>query len=93
MISPFIDPITKEKIVFVPSNESEQRKSLSVDIDMTIVERSLGGDDELEFDSNVYLDGLFNTDYLGAVHEKMVREKEEHEKDVKKSKGFRLFGR
>ena len=70
MISPFIDVKTREKIVFLPSDPEGQRNELTKDIDMSQVERSIGGDDDLEFDSTIYLSGNFSDDYLSIVQGK-----------------------
>lgn len=56
MISPFIDPITYQKIVMVNGNREEIAQKLSNDgIPLSVLEASLGGHDQRPFISGVYL--------------------------------------
>ena len=75
MISPFIDVKTREKIVFLPTDSEDLRNALAKDIDICQVEKSIGGDDEVEFDSSTYLKGDFSHDYLSIVREDKDTEK------------------
>ena len=75
MVSPFIDVKTREKIVFLPTDPVEQRNELAKDIDMSQVERSIGGDDDLEFDSSMYLNGDFSKDFLSIVADNQHKRK------------------
>ena len=56
MISPFIDPVTYQKIVMVNGNRKEIAQKLSSDgIPLSVLEASLGGLDQRPFISRVYL--------------------------------------
>ncbi len=68
MISPFIDPITKDKIRFVRGNKEKMIESLSKDISADVIENSIGGNDKREFDSKIYLQkGKFHMDYYSIL--------------------------
>lgn len=60
MISPFIDTITKEKLVMVNSNVNT---ALNVTIDLENLEERFGGLDKKEFNSSLYLKSPFDSDY------------------------------
>jgi hypothetical protein len=62
MISPFVDPVTKEKIQFV--RDGQLSETLAEIIDLDVVETSLGGNDAQPFDSSRYLNAAFDMDYL-----------------------------
>lgn len=56
MISPFIDPVTKNKIVMLHGNPEDIAARLSADgIPLDSLESSLGGEDRIPFNSSVYL--------------------------------------
>ena len=72
VISPFIDPITKNKIKMVPAEQL--RKQLLEKIDPTVLEASCGGDDTRPFLSLTYLDAEFHLDYFSIMaHEEQKR--------------------
>lgn len=59
MIQPFLDPVTKNKVVFCRGDDGT--KSLGEDMDLTVVEESIGGcNNGKEFDSKEYLHCPFN---------------------------------
>jgi hypothetical protein len=62
-IYPFIDPVTKDKIVMVHDN-----KILTETIDPAVLEKSLGGDDERLFESNKWLNSSFEDDYYTILN-------------------------
>lgn len=69
MVSPFIDPVTKAKIVMIKAGEmAKPDNQLFREVDGSILERSLGGGDERPFDSSVYLRGPFAKDYLAIIN-------------------------
>ena len=55
IISPFIDPITKEKIVIIKGGLERVRECLATEVDFDQFEKSLGGNDDREFESGCYL--------------------------------------
>jgi hypothetical protein len=56
MISPFIDPVTKAKIVMLHGSPEDIAARLSADgISLDILESSLGGKDGIPFNSSVYI--------------------------------------
>lgn len=61
MISPFVDPVTKEKIQFV--RDGHLSETLAETIDLDVVETSLGGNDARPFNSQRYLNAPFDMDY------------------------------
>lgn len=67
MISPFIDPVTKAKIVMVTGNLEQCGARLDQEIDLAALERSVGGYDARPFDSSVYLASDFSLDYLATL--------------------------
>ncbi len=68
VISPFIDPITKEKIVMLTNAELANPTSrFFVDIDKTVAEKCVGGDDERPFVSASYLSASMQLDYNSVL--------------------------
>lgn len=67
MISPFVDPVTREKICFLSSDMKEMNASLKQDIDTSILESDVSGEDSRPFSSEVYLKGDFSTDFLSII--------------------------
>lgn len=55
LVSPFIDPVTAQKIVMLRTSESEMTARLLEDIDIENLEADFGGIDNREFDSSRYL--------------------------------------
>lgn len=53
-ISPFIDPVTREKINFIKGSPTEQRKQLEAFFDVEVLESGLGGDLSHEWDAEAY---------------------------------------
>lgn len=63
-ISPFIDPITKDKIVMLTNAELANPTSrFFVDMDKSVLEKCVGGDDERLFVSATYLNTPMQLDY------------------------------
>merc|ERR1719401_466449 len=59
LIQPFLDPVTKQKIVFCKGQEGTEL--LAKDMELDVVEKSIGGcNDGKEFDSTEYLYGPFD---------------------------------
>ena len=65
VISPFIDPVTKNKIKMVPGEQL--RNLLSEKIDVNVLEASCGGDDPRPFVSRHYLDADFTSEYYSIL--------------------------
>lgn len=65
VISPFIDPVTKKKIVMVTD-----LKTLEKDIDPAMLETSIGGKDSRPFDSSLYINGDFNKEFNAILSDK-----------------------
>ncbi len=63
LINPFIDPVTKAKIHMISGSAEHVREFLASDIDLVVLERSIGGDDDREFESGRYVKGSFHHDY------------------------------
>lgn len=55
LISPFIDPVTSEKIVMLRTTQEEMTARLVDDIEADVLETDLGGNDNREFESTKYL--------------------------------------
>lgn len=62
-IYPFIDPVTKGKIVMVHDN-----KVLTESIDASVLEASLGGEDGRAFDSSLWINSNFEDDYHAILN-------------------------
>lgn len=61
MISPFLDPVTKDKIFFIPDKNLD--KTFSKFIELDVLESRFGGNDTRPFDSQKYLSSPFDMDY------------------------------
>ena len=72
VISPFIDPVTKDKVRFLRVAKEKMIKVLSDDINPDHVEDGLGGNDIREFDSTLYLKD-FNKCFNTLCDEKLVK--------------------
>lgn len=69
IISPFIDPVTKDKIRMLTNAEMNNPKSKFYDeIDRSVLEVAVGGTDERLFDSVTYLAGPFDQDFLTILN-------------------------
>lgn len=55
MISPFIDPKTKEKIVFVKGTPAQRAKVLEEHFPLESIEKALGGKSDYEYSASEYL--------------------------------------
>lgn len=55
LISPFIDPVTKAKIVFVKGTPEQRAKVLAGEYDLAEVEAALGGTSDFVYDAATYL--------------------------------------
>jgi hypothetical protein len=71
MISPFIDPVTKDKIIMVNDPVSN---ILEKYIDLSKLEKEIGGTDERKFDSIKYLGADFGIDYLTLIDNDIKKE-------------------
>lgn len=69
MISPFIDSVTKEKILLVNDPVSPVLEKY---IDLSKLEKEVGGKDERKFDSKLYLGANFGIDYLTLIDDNKV---------------------
>jgi hypothetical protein len=68
LISPFVDPVSKAKIVFMKSSDTAYICSqLEADIDPSVLEADIGGQDSRPFNSSIFMDGPFHTDFLTAL--------------------------
>jgi hypothetical protein len=67
-ISPFVDPVTRNKIVMVTSNLDNIRSTLLTIIDEDVLESSLGGKDDRPFESELYLSSQMAEDYLTSLN-------------------------
>jgi hypothetical protein len=54
-IYPFIDPVTKSKVVMLGFDIDEIRNALEKDIDLEVLDDSLGGYDKRPFDHKLFL--------------------------------------
>ena len=69
VISPFIDPVTRDKIVMVTgSSAAAVGAKLAKEIDVEILEKCLGGSDDRPFDSKIYLSSPFHIDFLTTLN-------------------------
>jgi hypothetical protein len=73
-ISPFVDPVTKDKIRMLSGKAAHLREELSKDIDLSVLESTLGGDDTRPFDSDRYLAAPFHYDFTTILNEETPRE-------------------
>ena len=75
IISPFIDPVTKAKIVMLTNADmSNLSNQLYADIDQSILETSLGGGDDRPFDTKLYLQGPFQKEMQAILSESANKE-------------------
>ena len=65
-ISPFIDPVTKAKIVMLTTEATVHEELLKV-VDTSVLESSFGGSDAREFDAEVYFSTTIETDYYTVL--------------------------
>ena len=65
-ISPFIDPITKAKIVMLTTEATVHEELLKV-VDSGVLESSFGGSDAREFNAEVYFSTTIETDYYTVL--------------------------
>jgi len=56
LLQPFIDPLTRDKIVFLSGDKAQQREKIAEVVNLAMVPRSMQGDadDESFFDPDVY---------------------------------------
>ena len=67
-IYPFIDPVTKSKVVMLGSDLNEIRETLKNDIDLAVLEECLGGDDPRPYNHILYLkEENFSLDFHGIL--------------------------
>jgi CRAL/TRIO domain/CRAL/TRIO, N-terminal domain len=71
VISPFIDPVTKDKIHMVKSQDLHRK--LRDAIEPHILESSLGGEDSRPFVSSAYLGGDFRKDFWSILESEQQR--------------------
>jgi hypothetical protein len=70
VITPFIDPVTKNKICMLTNADmAKETNHLYHDADKTILESSVGGGDSRPFDSKKYLTSVFDKEYLATLNE------------------------
>lgn len=76
VISPFIDPVTKEKLCMLTTAEMNSNSNrLYSDVDRNVLEPCVGGSDERIFDSKKYLSSSFHLDYLSILNQSADAEK------------------
>lgn len=75
MISPFIDPVTKNKIAMV--NSSSIKEKLTETIDPVVLEEELGGCDARPFVSSEYLQAPLESDFWTLLEVQRVQTSEE----------------
>ena len=68
MITPFIDPDTKAKIIMTNTTNKQTLPYLE-HINIDIVETELGGNDSRPFNSELYLNTSFEKDFLTILEE------------------------
>ena len=66
-VYPFIDPVTKEKIVFLRTGPEQIKQNLSKIIDIDVLESCFGGDDAVPFNSTEYINSSFNLDFWSIL--------------------------
>lgn len=68
IVSPFIDPVTKRKIVMLRDKEMQKpNNQLHTEVDVEVLEPCAGGQDEREFVSKHYLEGAYDLDYRSIL--------------------------
>eukprot|EP01040_Poterioochromonas_malhamensis_P007002 gene7002-7559_t len=69
IISPFIDPVTKDKIRMLTNADMNNLKNKFYDeVDRSTLEVACGGLDDRPFISNTYLNGSFHEDFLTIIN-------------------------
>jgi hypothetical protein len=75
IISPFIDPVTKDKIrMLTNADMNNPHNKLFEDIDRDILEPCVGGHDSRPYDSSVYLNAPFNQCFLTILNNSSTSE-------------------
>jgi len=67
VVSPFIDPITKAKIIML--DESKIKDTLQKEIDLNVLETSVNGLDARPFNSREYLKSTFSLDFFTFLNQ------------------------
>lgn len=76
VISPFIDPVTKDKMCMLTTAEMNSATNrLYQDVDRSVLEPCVGGTDDRPFESKKYLSSPFNWDYLTILNNSADAEK------------------
>jgi len=74
-ISPFIDPVTKHKILMMSGNFDTIKSQLLDAVDQSVLEADFGGDDTRPFNSSMYVSSPFPQDFnawLNSVSDSVV---------------------
>jgi hypothetical protein len=72
IISPFIDPVTKDKICMLTNADMAkvgEGNKLYSEVERASLEPCAGGDEQREFKSEVYLSGAFHKEYNGVLED------------------------
>ena len=70
VISPFIDPVTKNKICMLTNAEMTKTDNrLYQECDVSILESCIGGSDTRRFESSIYLEAPFEQDFLSTLNQ------------------------
>lgn len=73
MISPFIDPVTKQKIYMATNSELRKPDCRYFrELDKATLEVAVGGEDARPFNSSAYLNAPFDEDYLTTLNKAEV---------------------
>ena len=80
MISPFIDPVTKNKIAMVSGSNIKEK--LVETIDPVVLEEELGGCDTRPFVSSEYLQAPLDTDFWTLLERKRVQTPDDQGSEV-----------
>jgi hypothetical protein len=75
-ISPFIDPITKHKILMMSGNFDTIKSQLLDAIDKSVLEADFGGEDARPFNSSVYLSSPMPQDFNALLNSASTSESE-----------------
>jgi hypothetical protein len=67
MISPFIDPVTKAKVCFVKSDETQMKQQMAETVDPVQLETWAGGEEAREYVSSMFLGAPFEVDYQAII--------------------------
>eukprot|EP01037_Dinobryon_pediforme_P034068 gene34068-39820_t len=69
LISPFIDPVTKAKIVMLTNKiMADENNQLFREIDQSVLETCAGGFDSRPFDSKLFLAAPFHEEFLTTLN-------------------------